>query len=285
MASNRTSCPSTRISSHIPTRLGGRRTRQLVGTGLIAALPALMGAEGGCTLLQGTLESPVQAITILREHPDGAVDVDLVVISLEKRANAQWIDTVHNAELRTPEGELVSLTQEEDGHYRAHSDDDARLVYAPGDVNYRVTFELDDEELAGDAAGEDFIAVVQAPEAEVEFEFTKTPDFAGDTSSIEWSPGNLAGLLEVRDAEGELVFSTFNLRTPEFDGTKWASLIHGGRKDLPVDVFADAGTYTVSFCAVQSQEGFDEELSSGLGALSGFLAGRCVEDVKLEVPE
>lgn len=264
-------------------RISGRRIRQLVGMGLVAALPALMGAEGGCTLLQGTLESPVQAITILREHPDGAVDVDLVVISVED--GQRWIDTVENAELRTPGGDLIPLTQEEDGHYRARSDEHERLVYEPGDTNYRVTFDLDDEQLAGDAAGEDFIAVVQAPEAEVELEFTKSPDFAGDTSSIEWSPGNLAGLLEVRDAEGELVFSTFNLRTPEFDGTKWASLIHGGRKDLPVDVFADAGTYTVSFCAVQSQEGFDEELSSGLGALSGFLAGRCVEDLVLEVPE
>ncbi|MCA9710531.1 MAG: hypothetical protein KDK70_32115 [Myxococcales bacterium] len=253
-----------------------------MGVGLIAALPALMGAEGGCTLLQGTLESPVQAITILREHPDGAVDVDLVMISTEGR-ESRWIDTAQNAELRTPEGELVALVPEQDGHYRAHSDQDPRLVYAPGGVNYRVTFELTDEELAGDAAGDDFIAVVQAPEAEVEFAFTKTPDFAGDTSSIEWSPANLDGLLEVRDSSGEVVFSTFDLRTAEFDGSKWASLIHGGREDLPVDVFADAGTYTVSFCAVASQEGFDEELSSGLGALSGFLAGRCVEDVVLDV--
>lgn len=264
-------------------RLSGR-TSSLLGMSLVVALPALMGAEGGCTLLQGTLESPVQAITILREHPDGAVDVDLVMISVEGNDH-RWIDSAEAAELRTPEGELIALSQQEDGHYRAHSDDDERLVYEPGGVNYRVTFELNDEEMAGDKAGEDFIAVVQAPEADVEFAFTKTPDFAGDTSAIEWSPSNLAGLLEVRDGEGELVFSTFNLRTPEFNGTKWASLIHGGREDLPVDVFADAGTYTVSFCAVESQEGFDEELSSGLGALSGFLAGKCVEDVVLEVAE
>jgi len=274
---------STQTTLRLPV-LSGRRVRQLVGMGLFAALPAMMGAEGGCTLLQGTLESPVQAITIVREHADGAVDVDLMVVSVNE-GEQQWIDTVQNAELRTPDGEIVPLTQEEDGHYRAHSDDVPALVYAPGGVNYRVTFDLEDEELAGDAAGEDFIAVVSAPDAEIEFEFTKTPDFAGDTSTIEWSPRTLDGLLEVRNADGELVFSTFNLRTPEFDGSKWASLIHGGRQDLPVDVFADAGTYTISFCAVQSQEGFDEELSSGLGALSGFLAGRCVEDVVLEVIE
>lgn len=259
--------------------------RHLVGAGLLAALPALMGAEGGCTLLQGTLESPVQAITILREQADGSVDVDLMVVSTKEWDAERFITTVNDAEMRMPGGELVALEQDEDGHYRAHSDATAQLVYEPGGVNYRVTFELDDEDMAGDAAGEDFIAVVQPPEDEVTFELTKSPDFAGDTSTVEWTPSHLEGLLEVRDEDGEVIFSTFNLRTAEFDGSKWGSLIRGGHESLPVDVFADAGRYTLSFCAVRSQEGFDEELSSGLGALSGFLAGRCVEDVVIDVPE
>lgn len=262
-----------------------RRTHQLVGAGLLAALPALMGAEGGCTLLQGTMESPVQAITILREHADGRVDVDLMVVSTEEWDAERFITTAENAEVRMPGGELVALEQAEDGHYRASSDDDERLVYEPAGVNYRVTFELAEEEPTEETDDGERIAVVQAPDAEVTFAFTKQPDFAGDTSSIEWGPSNLEGLLEVRNGDGELVFSTFNLRTPEFDGSKWGSLIHGGRESLPVDVFADAGQYTVSFCAVQSQEGFDEELSAGLGMLSGFLAGRCVEDVVIDVPE
>jgi hypothetical protein len=264
--------------------LSARRARQLVGASLLAALPALMGAEGGCTLLQGTLESPVQAITILREHADGRVDVDMMVISTAEWDAERFITTVENAQMRMPGGDLVALEQEEDGHYRADSDDDARLVYEPGDVNYRVTFELPEED-AGEAADDEIIAVVQAPEDEVTFEITKKPDFAGDTSTVEWSPGHLDGLLEIRDGEGELVFTTFDLGTPQIDGSKWGSLIHGGRESLPVDVFADAGTYTISFCAVRSQEGLDEELSAGLGILSGFLAGRCVEDVVIEVPE
>lgn len=258
--------------------------RHVAGLGLVASLPALMGAEGGCTLLQGTLESPVQAITILREHPDGSVDVDLMVVST-KDGDQRFVTTVENAELRTPDGDLIELVQDEDGHYRAHSDDHDALVYEPAGTNYRITFELEDEEMAGEDAGEDFIAVVQAPDEEVTFELTKAPEFAGDTSSISWSPANLEGLLQVRDADGEVVFSTFNLATPEFDGSKWASLIRHGHEDLPVDVFADAGQYTLSFCAVKSQEGFDEELSSGMGVLSGFLAGRCVDDVVIDVPE
>jgi hypothetical protein len=272
------------ITARSSASTSARRTRHLVGMGLLAALPALMGAEGGCTLLQGTLESPVQAITVLREHADGSVDVDLMVINTAEWDEERFITTVENAEMRMPGGDLVKLEQEEDGHYRAQSDDDARLVYEPGGVNYRVTFELDDEE-AGEAADDEFIAVVQAPEDEVTFEITKKPDFAGDTSSVTWTPSHLEGLLEVRNGEGELIFSTFDLNTPQIDGSKWASLIHGGSESLPVDVFADAGRYTLSFCAVRSQEGFDEELSAGLGVLSGFLAGRCVEDVVIEVPE
>jgi len=261
-----------------------QRARYLVGVGLCASLPALMGAEGGCTLLQGTLESPVQAITVLREHADGRVDVDMMVINTAEWDRERFITTVENAEMRMPGGELVALEQEEDGHYRADSSDDERLVYEGGGVNYRITFEVPEGE-AGEAADDELIAVVQAPADEVTFELTKAPDFAGDTSTVEWTPSHLEGLLEVRNDRGELVFSTFDLSTPQIDGSKWGSLIHGGRESLPVDVFAEAGRYTISFCAVQSQEGFDEELSAGLGVLSGFLAGRCVEDVVIEVAE
>jgi hypothetical protein len=271
-------------SSRSSALSSARRARHLVGAGLLAALPALMGAEGGCTLLQATLESPVQAITILREHADGSVDVDLMVINTAEWNQERFITTVQNAEIRMPGGELVALEQEEDGHYRADSQDDERLVYEGGGVNYRITFEVSEED-AGEAADDELIAVVQAPEDEVTFELTKKPDFAGDTSTVEWTPSHLEGLLEVRNERGEIVFSTFDLSTPEIDGSKWGSLIHGGRESLPVDVFADAGSYTISFCAVRSQEGFDEELSAGLGVLSGFLAGRCVEDVVIEVAE
>ena len=268
-------------SSSIPSRRG---LRPLLGLGLVASLPALMGAEGGCTLLQGTLESPVQAITVLREHADGSVDVDLVVISTADDEQ-RYVTTMENAELRTPQGDLIALTQDEDGHYRASSHDQDELVYEPGGTNYRVTFDLDDEQMAGEDAGGDFIAVVQAPDAEPSFELSKAPDFAGDTSSIRWAPAELEGLLEIRDASGEIVFSTFDLATPNFDGGKWGSLIHRGHADLPVDVFAEPGRYTLSFCAVQSQEGLDEELSAGLGVLSGFLAGRCVDDLVIDVAQ
>lgn len=272
------------------TKLAARRTRlahrarTLASAGILIAMPMLMGAEGGCPLMLDTLESPVQAITVLQENADGSVEVDLMLVKVDGTAQ-EWITSATNAELRTPDGELIALEMEEDGHYRAHSDDYPSLVYVGDDTNYRITFEIDDENITGAAADNEFIAVVSAPADEVEFELTKAPEFAGDTATVEWTPSHLAGLMEIRNADGEMIYSTFNLDTAEFDGSKWASLVHGGREQLRVDTFADPGTYTISFCAVRSQEGLDEELSGGLGILSGFLAGRCVEDIVLDVPE
>lgn len=264
-----------------------RRLRAVAGAAILTALPVLMGAEdteGGCTLIQDTLKSPVQAVTILTETADGRVEVDLIIATTEG-GESRWVTNAENAEIRTPDGDLIPLTQTSDGHYTANSDDNPALVYDASGVNYRVTFELDDPDVAGDAAGDDFIAVVMPPEDEVTFEFSKLPAFAGDTATIQWTPGSLAGLLQIRNSTGDLVYSTFNWDHPEFDGSKWGSLIHGGSEDLRVDVFADAGTYTVEFCAVASKEGLEEEVSGGLGIASGFLAGRCVDDMVIEVPE
>src|SRR5690606_16087249 len=161
-------------SSTTPTK---RRIRGIAGAAMLCALPVLMGAEdtaGGCTLIQDTLQSPVQAVTILTEKSDGRVEADLIIATTEG-GESRWVTTVTNAETRTPDGALIPLEQTSDGHYTASSDEHPELVYDASGVNYRVTFELDDERVAGDAAGGDFIAVVMPPSEEVEFEFTKLP--------------------------------------------------------------------------------------------------------------
>jgi len=264
-------------------RAASARARAAIGVAALAAMPVLMGAEGGCPLVLDTLESPVQAITVVRELPDGTTEVDLMIVSVDGGGET-WITTATNAEIRTPDGDFIPLEQAEDGHYRASSSEHEALVYDPSGTNYRVSFELPESD-AGEAADNVFIAVVEAPETEdLSFELTKAPDFAGDTATLSWSPTQLAGLIQIRDSDGELIYDTFNMATPDFDGSKWASLGHGGREELRVDVFAEPGVYTISFCAVRSQEGLDEELSGGLGILSGFLAGRCAEDVSIDVP-
>jgi len=76
----------------------------------------------------------------------------------------------------------------------------------------------------------------------------------------------------------EVTYANFDFDEAQFDGSKWARLTKGGSKELGVDTFAEPGNYQVSFCAVDAVRDFDTSLSAELGALSGFLIGRCAED-------
>ena len=250
----------------------------------IPALAMLMAAEGDCALNWLTLESPVQAVATVMVEPDGEVVAELTLVSTADWKESRWIDAAEQVELRVPDGSIVTLEPVGEGRYRASSADTPELLWMPGE-RYRVTFELDDEDDAGKVAGEDFIAVADAPADAIDFELERGPAFVGDTAELRWSPSSLDAIVEVRDPEGELVFSTFDWSHPNFDGSKWGSLAHYGRHTLPVDVFATAGTYTISACVVASQEGFDAELSSTLGVASGFMAGACFEPIEVEVVE
>jgi hypothetical protein len=272
---------SRSVDRPAPSRL--RRTLRHLAVG-VPALAMLMAAEGDCALNWLTTKSPVNAVTMVLEHPDGSVSAELALVSTADRRDHQWIDTAELVELRVPDGTLVALEPAGDGRYRANSDDDPALTYNPGE-RYRVTFELEDEKLAKDMAGEDFVAVVDAPEDEIRFELERPPAFVHDTAELSWSPAQLDALLEVYDPEGELVYTTFDMSHPSFDGSKWASLASFGSHTLPVDVFDSPGSYTLVACVVASQEGYDAELSAALGLGSGFLAGRCVEPIEFEVVE
>jgi len=261
------------------------RTASLLA--FVVALPGLMAMQedpdGGCALALDTLESDVQAVTTITESVDGTVNVDLAVINTNDWENPRFVDSVKNAEVRVPGGELVKLKPAEKGHYRASSEDDPALEYKAGET-YRITFEINSAKDAGDNAGADFIAVLEAPDDEVTFELVEAPEFVGDTAEIEWHPTYREALLQISGPSGDVVFSTFDWGDPKFDGGKWGSLIRGGDYTLPVDTFDDPGEYILNLCAVDSREGFDEEVSGTLGIASGFLAGRCAEAIVIDVP-
>jgi hypothetical protein len=249
----------------------------------VPALAMLMAADGDCAFDWLTAQSPVQAVASVMIQPDGEVVAELTLVSTEDW-DSRWADGATHVELRVPDGTIIELEPIGEGRYRADSGEHPELLWMPGE-RYRVTFELDDEELAGKMAGEDFIAVVDAPAEDVEFTLERAPAFVGDTADLRWTPSSLDALIEVYDPDGTLIFTTFNMAHPEFDGSKWGSLAHNGRHTLPVDVFDVAGSYTISACVVASQEGFDAELSAALGLASGFLAGECFEPIEFEVVE
>ena len=209
---------------------------------------------------------------------------ELTLISTQDWREAKWADGATNVEIRVPDGTLVPLEPVGDGRYRADSATTPELLWMPGE-RYRVTFEFDDEELAGEYASEEFIAVVDAPEAAIEFSLDHAPAFVGDTAELSWRGSDLDALIEVYDPSGALIYTTFDWSHPAFDGSKWGSLAHFGEHTIPVDMFAEPGRYAIVACVAATQEGFDAELSSALGVASGFIAGQCFEAIEFDVEE
>lgn len=251
----------------------------------VLALLWLPGAKNGCGSEEAneTFSSPVQGVTTLLERSDGTVDAELVLISTA-RSPHRFVDTATDVRLRVPSGDMVTLSLATPGHYAASSASNSALVYEPG-ASYRFSFELDDEDLAKDVSGGDFFAVTDAPDDQVSFTVTP-PEFAGAPSTIEWQPSSRYGLYRIYDVNsGEQTYANFDFQEPQFEGDKWARIRNGGKYDLNANVFADAGDYRVEFCAVKKVSDFDVNLSAQLGALSGFLIGRCAPDQTITVIE
>jgi hypothetical protein len=245
----------------------------------ILAMTLLPGAKNGCGSKEAnqTLSSPVQAVTTLLERADGRVEADLVLISTATNPH-QFVDTAKNVTLRVPGGDSVALTMEAPGRYTASSQTNMALKYVANQT-YQFKFELDDASAAKQVNNGNFVAVVDAPDDMVTFSLSEPPAFSGDKSVVTWTPTSRYGLIRiVQNATSKVTYSSFDFDSAQFDGSKWAKLAKGGSKELGVDAFPDAGDYRLSFCAVSKVSDFDTSLSAELGALSGFLIGRCVAD-------
>jgi hypothetical protein len=160
----------------------------------VPALVSLTAAEGDCALAWASLESPVQAVTLLRVQPDGEVRAEVLIASTADWRDHRWVDTAELVELRIPDGTIVELAHVGEGRYVASSNDEPALIWMPGE-RYRVTFELEDEELAGKSSGGDFIAVVDAPAEPPSFSLDRAPAFVGDTAELSWSPSSQDALM------------------------------------------------------------------------------------------
>jgi len=244
----------------------------MLSAGLVSGLFLTSCNEDDAT----TLTSPVQAVTTVFEMPNGLVKADLYLISTTDSEDHVFVNDAEKVMVRIPGGAEVDLKSKGSGRYSRNSNKDNQLLYLPGET-YQFRFELDGDS-AGDVAGGSFIAVVDAPEDEaIFFDYYDEPDFDGDDSTFNWAPASLRGIFTVRDESGDIVYTNFDFTNPTFSGDKWASLFANGKAKLGVDVYPEAGTYLLEFCAVNSQQGFDNELSAELGVLSGFLIGRCVK--------
>lgn len=256
--------------------------KTLIGSTLAISIPMGLSGCGASEEDQTTLTSPVQAVTTLLQQPDGTVEAELVLISTAVKPNV-FVDSATDVAVRIPGGALVPLDRTSEGHYTSDSEIDPNLTYQVNEA-YQFRFQLEDE-LASQVSGGNFVAVMTAPGHEPTFEFSDFPDFAGDNSAISWTPTNAYGMITIYNQEGEQVYANFDFSQPAFNGSKWARLTWGGNKTLGVDVFQEPGTYTIEFCAVDKVSGFNSDLSAELGALSGFLIGRCAEPQMIDVIE
>jgi hypothetical protein len=256
---------------------------KLLAAGLAVAF--FPGAKSGCGSEESreTLESPVQAVATVLENSDGTVNAELVLISTATPSH-QFVDTAENVEFRMPTGDLVPLPLASAGHYATDSATDPNLVYQGGE-RYRVSFDLDDEDAAGDYAGGNFVGSATAPDDEVTFNLARAPEFAGDSADLEWTPAARRALVTVLDANGDVVYKNFDFAEPQFEGDKWARFETGGSLTLSVDTFPEAGDYTITLCAIAGASDWDLDLSAELGVLSGFLLGRCAAPETITVPE
>jgi len=256
---------------------------KLLAAGL--ALAFFPGAKSGCGSEESreTLESPVQAVATVLESSDGAVNAELVLISTATPTH-QFVSTAENVEFRMPGGDIVALPLASPGHYATDSATEPNLVYQGGE-RYRISFDLDDEDAAGEYAGGNFVGTATAPDDEVTFTIARAPEFAGDSAELEWTPAARRALVTVQDANGDVVYKNFDFVEPQFEGDKWARLGSRGSFTLSVDTFPEAGDYTITLCAIAGSSDWDLDLSAELGMLSGFLLGRCAAPETITVAE
>ncbi len=231
-----------------------------------------------------TLESPVQAVALVYEHPDGMVSAELVIISTYD--GSHFVDAATNVLVEMPDGTRLDLVQDSSGHYAVTSLDDADLYYEPGG-SYLFKFDLDEMADTGpDHVDGYFVGEVVAPSERPDSLVVEDPPVGPDHAvTISWSPAFDRGLYAVYGPDGELTDPDFDFSTPDFDGSKWSSLL----ARIPAEhlisgqAFQDSGDYVIEYAGCSFVEGFQDSLSSELGVLSGFLACSAI-DMDLYVP-
>jgi hypothetical protein len=258
----------------------------LIATMLVALHLSTAGNKSGCSKEEAsTIQSPVQAVATVYRHADGRVDADLTLISTAVNP-AAFVDTARATRLRVidDDGALaeVPLRAAGSGHYSADSVDNPDLVFDYG-VLFAFDFELDDEAAAKKVAGGSFTAQVNAPDAGVNISVPEPPQATELTAVLKIDGTYERGILRVIGPSGDVTYSNWDMSTPDFDGSKWASLITGKTHTIPSKAFPDSGAYTVAFGACTFVQGFDPNLSSELGFFSGFLACDGVETT-VDVP-
>jgi hypothetical protein len=259
--------------------------------GLFSALLTLVylgtfNGKSGCSKDDiSKLTSPVQAIATVYRHADGLVDADLTLISTARNP-AVFVNDGLDTRLRVIKGSgdvnTVPLDRTSDGHYTASSDLQAALLWELS-ATYAFDFALEADPDGTGVSGGTYSAQVKAPASEVTVTVAEAPAAPNLVAKLSIAGAYGRGLLHVWGPDGQLTYANWDLTTPDFDGSKWNSLIVGASHTVPASAFPTSGEYRLEFGACAFVQGLAAEVSATLGVLSGFLACNGTE-LSLTVP-
>ena len=264
-----------KLAPHRVLRTKAPRLAVLLALVLVSEL-FLAGREGCGTKEQNeTIKSPVQALGTVYKHSNGSVEAELVLISTIDKTHA-FIDSATEVEL-VVNGQANPMTKDPSQHGRWFLRSE-QLELEQG-TRYLFRFDLDDPALAGEQSGGRFVAEVEGYDSPS----TITPKQAAyrdHSLDVEISPAIRSprrGLLRVYGPDGSLTFENFDLKQPQFDGSKHARLIVAGQHTIQGTAFPEDGEYRIVLYTMNYAAGFDPHLSAELGVFTGLLAGSAAE--------
>lgn len=256
-----------------------RDSRPLTFVVLVAAAVASLGHNGGCHPDEGEpLASPVQALGVVLEL-DGEVSAELVLVSMATDT-PQHVDGAASA-VRIPGDHVVPLEPVAPGTYASRGS--LPMAYEAG---AHFTFELSLDEATARAhravPGAVALAIhggAEVPQIWLEADRSEV--------TVAWSPAGIRALVDVFDDAGERTYATLDWDDPDISAGTWKRFPEGGSLTLPASALRGTAPHRIRVCAVEvfrrdgepvqgPQHAADGDgFSSGLGWLSGGVAGRC----------
>jgi hypothetical protein len=237
-----------------------------------------MGHNGGCHSDEGDpLPSPAHALALVLEM-DGEVEAELVLVSTATEAPTH-IDGA-SVGLLVGTASAVPLSSVAPGTYAV---DEPQLAYEPNE-SYTFTFELDE------TTARSHRAMPGAFQISIHGGIAQPQAWITDADGLEvaWSPAGARVLIDVFDADGARTYATIDWDDAAIDASTWRNFPEGGTLVLPESARSGVAPHRVRVCAVEifrrdgepkpaPQHALEGEgLATGLGWLSGGVAGRCV---------
>lgn len=235
-----------------------------------------MGHNGGCHADEGDpLASPAHALAVVLET-DGVVEAELVLITTSTDVPTH----IDGATVSVTES-AAQLARVAPGTYAATPPD---LTYAPAQP-FTFVFEIDPANARAHHVFAGAFEITVHGGAEVPVAWVAD---VGDAKEVSWSPAGQRVLIDVFDATGARTHATLDWDDAAIEADTWRHFPEGGTHTLDPDAFGGVAPHRIRVCAVEvfrrdgepkttPQHALDGHgPTSGIGWLSGGVAGRCV---------